>query len=112
MTVMITEVWDALGSVGVEDEKPRRAAAAVAHYRAGLNERIDAGFAETERRDDALRQELRAEIGGLRQEMRDGHAALSADVQLINWMVGAAFAGVVAIPLRLFLQSEPRPCPA
>ena len=136
MTVMITEVWDALRSVGVEDEKARRAAEAVADHRAGLNERVDAGFAETERRDNALRlemrdeigglrqemrdeigglrqemrdeigglrQEMRDEIGGLRQEMRDGDAALRGDVQLLKWMVGATFAGVVAILLRLFL---------
>ena len=125
MTVMITEVWDALKSVGVEDEKARRAAEAVADYRAGFNERLDNGFAEAERRDAALRQEMRDEIGGLRQEMRDvigglrqetrdeigklrqemrdGDATLAAEIKLLKWMSGATFAGVVAILLRLFL---------
>lgn len=108
MTVMITEVWDALKSVGVADDAARRAARPVADYRAGFTERMEAGFAEAERRDGALRQEMQDEFARVRQDMTDERANVRVEIaprdgefRLLKWMMGSLIALNSAVLLRL-----------
>lgn len=108
MTVMITEVWDALKSAGAADDAHRRAAEAVADYRAGFTERVEAGFAEAARRDGALWQEMKDEVANVREEMRDRRANVRVEIarrdgefRLLKWMMGSLIALNSAVLLRL-----------
>jgi len=76
MTTMISEVYDAFRSVGVSEDKARKAAEALA------NESIA----------------TKGDIAKLDKEM----AALRTDIAVLKWMSGVLMAGVGAQLVKLF----------
>ena len=94
MSVMITEIYDALREAGVGEHLARDAARAVL----GSDRMTDL---VTKREFDLFRIEVKAEFAQVRAEMKTDIAELKAD--LIKWNVGAmvALAGIVAAIVRL-----------
>ena len=84
MTVMNEEVYDALKSVGVDDEKARRAARS---------------FMEGEGR----LYRLEAAIGELRGEGNQFRAEVSGKFTLLYWMMGFVLAFMAAILMKLMV---------
>ncbi|MFO0847551.1 MAG: hypothetical protein U0871_03165 [Gemmataceae bacterium] len=97
-----------LKAAGVPDKQAEAQAAAFA-------ELIQANFKELATKDDLdrLAKDLRREISDLRDEIKREIAQQTArmDVQLatlrgeqvlLRWMMGATFAGVIAVLVRLF----------
>jgi len=81
MARMIAELYDALRSVGADDDKARAAATAVAE-------------------SDRDVADLRLEMSGVRTEM----AEMRGDMRLLKWMVGFTMAlvlGVLGTVLRM-----------
>jgi hypothetical protein len=72
MTMMVTEVYDALLAAGAPEDKAARAAQALAAYDNRFN-KVDA---------DLIR--------------------VSSDLKLVQWMVGLVIAGVVALITKTF----------
>jgi len=85
VTVMITEVYDALRDAGAGDEKARKAAEAVAESRNELKT-IQAG--------------LQGEMHGIRIETQ----AIRGELSTLKWMNGGLLAVAVAIFVRLALE--------
>ena len=84
MTVMLTEVYDALRGIGVEDDAARRAASALATSEPRFAElaaqiaRVDAGF----------RAELTTQITRLESNLR-------AELRLLKWQPGVMATAIV-----------------
>ena len=72
MTMMVTEIYDALLSAGAPEEKAIKAAQALASYDNRFN-KVDSDSAKVE-----------------------------ADLRLLKWMVGLVVAGVVALIMKAF----------
>ncbi len=72
MTMMVTEVYDALLAAGAPEDKAARAAQALASYDNRFN-KVDADFAKVD-----------------------------ADLALLKWMVGLVVAGIVALITKTF----------
>jgi hypothetical protein len=68
MSIMVTEVYDALREAGASEDRSRRAAEVLANY--------DHEFVD-----------------------------ICGDLKLMKWMLGAIFAGVVALILHSFVHS-------
>ena len=73
-----------------------------------LAEALQSGFQELATKSDVkndmeqLRQELKNEAALIRQEMKGMEARLDGQITLVKWMLGATFAGVIGIMVRLF----------
>jgi hypothetical protein len=83
MATMVVEIYDALRSIGVTEEKATKAAEAMATLEpqfAAIRQEYRSEFAATrqEYRDEsaAMRQEYRGEFAATRQEYRDESAAM------------------------------------
>ena len=72
MTMMVTEVYDALLAAGAPEDKAARAAQALAGYDNRFN-KVDADFAK-----------------------------VNADLALLKWMIGLVMAGIVALVTKTF----------
>lgn len=73
MSIMVTEVYDALKEAGASEDKSRKAAEAVASY-------------------DSLLGEMRADV-----------ATIKGDMVLMKWMMGFVLFFVVGIAIKLFV---------
>ena len=76
MTTMITEVYDALKSVGADEEKARAAAEAIATHQRDTTE---------------LGSEMRTEFSDIRGELK-----------LLKWMLGLVLAGIASLVIKTF----------
>ena len=88
MSMMISEVYDALRSADADEEKARAAAVALA----ASEKRVEEQFIELRKGIEALRLVLRTELSRMR-----------GDLNLIRWILGLVLATNIAIVLRLFL---------
>ena len=92
MARMIAEVYDALRSVGADDDKARAAATAVAESDRGIGDlRLEMSDLRLEMNRDIA--DLRLEMSGVRTEM----AEMRGDMRLLKWMVGFTIALVLGI---------------
>ena len=108
MATMIVEIYDALRSIGVTEEKATKAAEAMATLEpqfAVMRQEYKAEFVATrqENRDEfaSVRQEYRDEFASGRQEYRSGVAAVRADLRVMKWQIGLLYA--IAGPTLLLL---------
>ena len=88
MSMMISEVYDALRSADADEEKARAAAVALA----ASEKRVEEQFIELRKGIEALRLVLRTELSRMR-----------GDLNAIRWILGLVLATNIAIVLRLFL---------
>ena len=78
-----------------------------------LAEALQSGFQELATKselkveNDQIRQEFKNEAALIRQAMKAMEARLDGQLTLIKWMLGATFAGVIGVLIRLFFFRIP-----
>jgi hypothetical protein len=99
MSIMLTEIYDALKDAGASEDKSRQAAEAVAAY--------DSRVGDLKGELGAFRSEMHGELGAFRSEMRGELAAFRSEVRgemaLMKWMLGFVLAMLAALVLKNFL---------
>jgi len=112
MAQMVSEVYDALRSVNVPEDKARKAAEALAWPETGRIydtrfDRIESDLTSLKTDVSALRNDvgtLKADVGTLKGDvavLRSDVAALKTDSVLMKWMIGFTLAIVTGILARL-----------
>ena len=86
MTTMISELYEALISAGATEEKAREAAQALSAENLNSKDTI----AE-------VKAELAGDIAALDEKLSGKIAELDKKIAVLQWMVGAALAGIAAI---------------
>ena len=117
MTVMVTEIYDALRDAqGVSDDKARKAAEAVAAFehrfvsierkldetRVSVERRIDDTKASLDRRIDETRTSLDRRIDDTKAELKLDIADVKGSLRVMQWMLGTLVAGVAALLVKAF----------
>ena len=108
MTTMISELYEALINAGATEEKAREAAVALSAE--NLNSKDNVAEVKAELADDiagldeklsaritALDEKLSGKIAELDQRLSGRIAELDKKMAVMQWMVGAALAGIAAI---------------
>ena len=91
---MITEVYDAFRSAGADDEKARRAAEALSHYRDDIT--------RLEHLISGVKTELKADISNIRTEFRTEIKAVKSELNVIRWILGIGFPTIFAMLIPMF----------
>ena len=99
MATMVVEIYDALRSIGVAEDKATKAAEAMATLEpqfTAMRQEYRDEFAATrqEYRDEfaAMRQEYRTGTTAMRQEYTAEFASVRADLRLVKWQVALLYA--------------------
>ncbi|WP_428531202.1 hypothetical protein [Rhodopila sp.] len=102
MATMVVEIYDALRSIGVAEEKATRAAEAMATLEPQfvvMRQEYKSEFAtmrqENQAASAAMRQEYKSEFDATRQEYRSEFASLRADLRVLTLRVNLIIASLV-----------------
>ena len=102
MATMVVEIYDALRSIGVAEEKATRAAEAMATLEPQflvMRQDYKSEFAATRQENQAasaaMRQEYKSEFDVTRQEYRSEFASLRADLRVLTLRVNLIIASLV-----------------
>ena len=111
MSLMLTEIYDALKDAGASEEKSRNAAVAVAAYDARFGEvKADLAAFRSEMKAElaafrgevkadmaAFRGEMKTELAAFRGEMRADRATLRGEMLLMRWILAFLLGGVLML---------------
>ena len=97
MTTMISELYEALINAGATEEKAREAAQALSAENLNSKDTIAEVKAELAGDIAELDQKLSGKIAELDQRLSGRIAELDKKIAVLQWMVGAALAGIAAI---------------
>ena len=101
MRVLQGEVYEAIRSLDVPDDKALKSAVALSSTLAKVENQAAKDF---DRRDADI-EVIRKDIGGINKEIASVNvrmAAMTGDMNLVHSMLGALLAAVVTVLLRLF----------
>jgi hypothetical protein len=95
MSTMVVEIYDALRSIGVAEDKAAKAAEAMATLEpqfAAMRSEMQAMDSRMQAQFATVRPDMQAQFAAVRSDMQAQFAAVRSEMRMLKWQVGLLYA--------------------